>query len=336
MKTLLAMGAATLVGMAGWTASVSADGCGAPCAGVSKTSKTGADCAVACEGEGQGASVRTVAMSARGDIVDIAVGAGSFSTLVAAVQAAGLVDVLKGDGPFTVFAPTDEAFAKLPSGTVEELLKPENREKLVSILTYHVVPGRVLARDVVGLSAATTVNGQRAGIRVRGENVMIDNARVVATDVTASNGVIHVIDSVIMPETRNLLEVAGEAGTFTTLATAIKAAGLTDVLTGDTALTVFAPTDEAFAKLPAGTVENLLKPENREQLVAILTYHVVPGRVFSDQALEAGEASTVQGQSVQIRTRYGTPRVQNARITATDIQARNGVIHVIDTVILPE
>lgn len=134
------------------------------------------------------------------DIVDVAVENGSFTTLVAAVQAAGLVDTLKGEGPFTVFAPTDEAFAKLPEGTVESLLKPENKDKLVAILTYHVVPGKVMAADVMGLDKATTVQGSDIMITKSDGKVMVDNATVVATDVKAKNGVIHVIDTVIMPK----------------------------------------------------------------------------------------------------------------------------------------
>lgn len=139
------------------------------------------------------------------DIVDTAVGAGKFKTLVAAVKAAGLVETLKGDGPFTVFAPTDDAFAKLPEGTVESLLKPENKEKLVAILTYHVVPGKVTAADVVKLSEAKTVQGSKAKITVKKSKkgksvVMVDKAKVVATDVMTSNGVIHIIDSVILPK----------------------------------------------------------------------------------------------------------------------------------------
>lgn len=144
--------------------------------------------------------VQTVAFNAdRKDIVDTAVGAGSFKTLVAAVQAAGLVETLKGQGPFTVFAPTDEAFAKLPAGTVETLLKPENKEKLVAVLTYHVVPGKVMAADVVKLTEAPTVQGSKAKVKVVDGAVMIDNAKVVKTDIETSNGVIHVIDAVILP-----------------------------------------------------------------------------------------------------------------------------------------
>lgn len=133
------------------------------------------------------------------DIVDTAVAAGQFNTLAAALDAADLIGTLKGDGPFTVFAPTDEAFAKLPEGTVESLLMPENRDQLVAILTYHVVPGKVLAKDVVELSTATTVNGSDVSIAVADGGVRIDNANVVATDIAASNGVIHVIDAVILP-----------------------------------------------------------------------------------------------------------------------------------------
>ena len=146
------------------------------------------------------ARVQTVAFAAdKKDIVDTAVGAGSFKTLVAAVQAAGLVETLKGAGPFTVFAPTDEAFAKLPAGTVESLLKPENKEKLVAVLTYHVVPGKVMAADVVKLTEAPTVQGSKAKVKVVDGAVMIDNAKVVKTDIETSNGVIHVIDAVILP-----------------------------------------------------------------------------------------------------------------------------------------
>jgi uncharacterized surface protein with fasciclin (FAS1) repeats len=134
------------------------------------------------------------------DIVDTAVSAGSFNTLVAAVKAAGLVETLKGPGPFTVFAPTDEAFAKLPAGTVDDLLKPENKAKLTAILTYHVVPGKVMAADVVKLKEAKTVQGQPVKIKAKGGAVMVDNAKVVKTDITTSNGVIHVIDTVIMPK----------------------------------------------------------------------------------------------------------------------------------------
>jgi transforming growth factor-beta-induced protein len=270
------------------------------------------------------------------DIFDVAVGAGQFNTLVAALKAAGLVETFKGKGPFTVFAPTDEAFAKLPKGTVEELLKPENKAKLTSILTYHAVSGNVLAADVVKLSNATTVNGQRVDIKTRDGKVMVDGANVVKTDIAASNGTIHVIDTVILPASKNIVETAVEAGSFTTLAKALKAADLVETLQGDGPFTVFAPTDDAFAKLPKGTLEDLLKPENKEKLKSILTYHVVSGRTFADQVGGLKSAKTVQGSDVNFKIDGKKAMINNATITATDIETSNGVIHVIDTVILPK
>jgi len=139
------------------------------------------------------------AQAAEKTIVQTAVEAGQFTTLAAALEAAGLVDTLNGTGPFTVFAPTDAAFAKLPAGTVENLLKPENKDQLVAILTYHVVPGNVMAADVVKLKEAETVNGKDLAIAVDGGTVMVNEAKVTATDIAASNGVIHVIDSVMLP-----------------------------------------------------------------------------------------------------------------------------------------
>jgi transforming growth factor-beta-induced protein len=142
----------------------------------------------------------TVAAESERDIIDTAVSAGNFQTLAAALTAADLIDTLKGEGPFTVFAPTDEAFAKLPAGTVESLLKPENIDQLTAILTYHVVPGAVTADQVVNLTEAATVNGQSIDISMSASKVMVDGATVIATDIMASNGVIHVIDSVILPK----------------------------------------------------------------------------------------------------------------------------------------
>lgn len=155
---------------------------------------------IATVGFAMGSSAALAAdMAAEMDIVDTAVAAGDFGTLAAALGAAGLVETLRGDGPFTVFAPTDAAFAKLPDGTVESLLLPENKDKLTAILTYHVVAGEVLAADVVNLTEATTVNGSDVAIMVEGGSVMINDATVTATDIMTSNGVIHVIDTVLLP-----------------------------------------------------------------------------------------------------------------------------------------
>lgn len=269
------------------------------------------------------------------DIVETAVKAGKFNTLAAALQAADLVETLKGPGPFTVFAPTDEAFAKLPAGTVETLLKPENKGTLAGILTYHVVGGKVLAKQVVGLKGAKTVNGQRVDIKVADSTVMIDGAKVVTTDIECDNGVIHIIDSVILPADKNIPEVATAAGKFTTLLAAVKAAGLVETLVGKGPFTVFAPTDEAFGKLPAGTVDDLLKPENKQKLVDILTYHVVPGRVYSEDAVAAKSAKTVQGASISVSVGSDGAKINSSKLVMTDLDASNGVIHVIDAVLMP-
>jgi transforming growth factor-beta-induced protein len=283
-------------------------------------------------------TVSTVApASQEKDIVDTAVGAGKFNTLVAAVKAAGLVETLKGKGPFTVFAPTDEAFAKLPEGTVESLLKPENKDKLVAILTYHVVGGNVMAADVVKLDKATTVQGQDVAISAEGGKVKVNDANVVATDIKCSNGVIHVIDAVILPsETPDIVDTAVKAGKFTTLVAAVKAAGLVDTLKGKGPFTVFAPTDEAFGKLPTEAVQDLLKPENKEKLAGILTYHVVPGKVMAADVVKLTSATTVNGQKATVKVEDGKVMIDNAQVIKTDIECGNGVIHIIDSVIMPK
>lgn len=278
----------------------------------------------------------TTSFAGAADIVETAVGAGQFKTLVTAVQAAGLVDTLKGTGPFTVFAPTDEAFANLPQGTVETLLKPENKAQLQAVLTYHVVPAKVTARDAFAANSAPTVNGQRLIVSREQGKLQVSGANVVKTDILCDNGVIHVIDAVMLPASKTIPEVAKEAGQFETLLAAVTTAELAGVLSGEGPFTVLAPTDEAFAKLPKGTVETLLKPESREDLVNILKYHVISGRVYSDQAVAAGSAKTLQGQSVKVNFSADGVMVNEAKVVTADVDAANGVIHIIDQVLLPK
>ena len=267
-------------------------------------------------------------------IVEIAAGNKDFSTLVAAVKAAGLAKTLSGDGPFTVFAPTNAAFEKLPAGTVDTLLKPENKEKLTAILTYHVVAGKVMAADVKP-GMVKSVGGESFKIGTSKTGVTIDQANVVATDIVGKNGVIHVIDQVIMPGTKpTIVDIAAGNKNFSTLVAAVQAAGLAETLSGDGPFTVFAPTNEAFAKLPEGTVENLLKPENKEKLAAILTYHVVPGKVMAAD-VAPGKVKTVNGKEFTIAASKKGVTVDGASVVKTDLVGCNGVIHVIDAVILP-
>jgi uncharacterized surface protein with fasciclin (FAS1) repeats len=270
------------------------------------------------------------------DIVDTAVAAGNFNTLVAAVKAAGLANTLKQPGPYTVFAPTDKAFENLPAGTVESLLKPENKEQLSAILTYHVVPGRVSARAAYGLDNASTVNGQRVDIGRRDGKLAVGKARIVATDINCTNGVIHIIDRVLLPEQKRIPALAKDAGQFSTLLAAVSAAGLAEVLDGSGPFTVFAPTDDAFEGLPDGTVETLLKPENKQKLVNILKYHVVSGRVYAEQAAQASKANTLLGPVIETSVSADGLRINDARVMQADLDTANGVIHVIDTVLLPK
>jgi transforming growth factor-beta-induced protein len=271
----------------------------------------------------------------KSDIVDTAIAAGSFKTLAAALGAANLVDTLKGKGPFTVFAPTDAAFAKLPKGTVETLLEKKNLSTLTSILTYHVVAGDMPASQVLTKTGLVTLNGQRAALATDKIGASIAGARIVTTDIACSNGVIHVIDAVMMPESGDIVDVAAKAGTFKTLIAAAKAAGLVATLKSKGPFTVLAPTDAAFAKLPAGTVESLLKPENKAKLAKILTYHVVAGRAFAADVAKAKSIKSVEGSDIKITVTKGKVMANNANIVATDINTSNGVVHVIDQVIMP-
>jgi uncharacterized surface protein with fasciclin (FAS1) repeats/uncharacterized protein (DUF2141 family) len=261
--------------------------------------------------------------------VDTAIAAGSFKKLVDAVAKAGLVETLKGFGPFTVFAPTDEAFAKLPEGTLESLLKPENKKKLIDVLKFHVVPGRLTTADLQHLPITDTVQGTSLLFAKTSAGVTVDGVTVTRADILAANGVIHVIDRVLFP--KDIFETVSQARQFNTLLTAAKAANLAEVLKKpDGNLTVFAPTDKAFEALQPGTLQDWLLPANSERLAAILKYHILPSRLLFTQ----DSVQTLQGGHVQIRS-VGAVKVEQANIIVPDIKATNGVIHVIDSVLIP-
>ena len=268
-------------------------------------------------------------------IAEVAANDGRFTTLVAAVDAAGLTKTLSSPGAYTVFAPTDAAFSKLPAGTVDTLLKPENNAMLSSILLYHVVPQDMCASSVLNQTALVTANGQRIDVQNGNDGLSIDGAKIILTNINASNGTIHVIDTVMIPTNQTIPQIASKSGNFQTLLAAAEAAGLVDSLSSQGPITIFAPTDEAFEKLPKGTVQTLLKPENQAQLASILSYHVVPGRIYSTDALKAGKAKTLQGSPAVIRQKNNAVQINDATVVTADIDASNGVIHVIDTVLLP-
>jgi len=278
---------------------------------------------------------------AEADIVETAISAGNFRTLVAALEAANLVDALRADGPFTVFAPTDDAFARLPQGAVEQLLRPENRDALIEVLTGHVVSGAATASTALGSGPIETLRGSTVEVRLEGGALRVDEATVVSNDLRTSNGIIHVIDTVLLPvymrapQRLDIVETAERAGAFGTLLAAVGAAGLTDVLRSDGPFTVLAPTDEAFARLPEGTVEELLLPGNRDALTRILKHHVIAGEGLAAAVLSAGAVTTLIGERLPVGLAGGRLTIGDASVVKNDVLASNGVIHVIDAVLLP-
>jgi transforming growth factor-beta-induced protein len=293
------------------------------------------------------------------------------TTLVAAVKAAGLVDTLNGPGPFTIFAPANSAFAKLPAGTVDTLVKPENKATLTSILTYHVVPGKKLSsKDLASMPSLTTVNGEKLTIKVSGKKITINGTTKVAlADVQVANGTVFIIDSVLMPPAKpaagslaaseadaakvgvpatgagSLKGMAADPAAtaasnnpqLTTLVAAVKAAGLVDTLNGPGPFTIFAPVNSAFAALPAGTVDTLLKPESKATLTSVLTYHVIGGKKLSSADLiKGGSFDTVNGTKVTITGSGNKVTINGKAMTIlADVQVANGTVHLIDSVLMP-
>lgn len=266
-------------------------------------------------------------------IYDIASGSEDFETLTAAIDAAGLDGTLDDDsaGPLTVFAPTDAAFEALPAGLLGTLLDDTNL--LTSILTYHVVDGAVNAETVVTLDSATTLQGEDIAIDASNGVVLNGSVTVTMTDIEATNGIVHVIDAVLVPPSIelpvDLVDTAVAAG-FTELAAALTATDLVETLKGEGPFTVFAPTDEAFEAV-AGVTAGL----TTQQLTDVLLYHVVSGEVDAETVVTLDTATTVQGEDISIDTSNGVVLNGNAEVTMTDVKASNGIIHVIDAVILP-
>ncbi|MBE2212481.1 MAG: fasciclin domain-containing protein [Opitutaceae bacterium] len=262
------------------------------------------------------------------------IAAGDFSTLVAAVQAAGLVNTLASDGPFTLFAPTNEAFAALPAGTVEALLA--DIPTLTNILLYHVVAGAEVRAANVTAGPVMMANGAPASISITDGNVFVKDSKVIEVDWLGTNGVIHVVDKVILPPAnpagQTVVQNLIAQGNFTTLVAAVQAAGLVDTLNSAGPFTVFAPTDAAFAKLPAGTVTALLN--DIPTLTDILLYHVVSGAQVLSSQVVAGPVTMANGDPATLSTTGGV-KINNATVTGADWRSSNGVIHIVDTVILP-
>jgi uncharacterized surface protein with fasciclin (FAS1) repeats len=273
------------------------------------------------------------------DIVDTAVAAGNFTTLVAALQAAGLDDDLKGAGPFTVFAPTDAAFAALLDDldiTAAQLLA---HPQLADVLKYHVIGSQVLSTDLSDGMTAATLQGENITVDLDG-GVKINDATVTTADIMASNGVIHVIDKVLVPAsfvlgpTKSIVEIAAGNPDFSILVAALQKADLVGALSGAGPFTVFAPTNAAFEALLSGlgiTAEQLL---NHPQLADVLKYHVLGAKVMSTDLSDGMTAATLQGESITVDLGDGV-MINQSKVTTADLEATNGVIHVIDKVLVP-
>ena len=271
-------------------------------------------------------------------VVDVIVNSADHDTLEAAVVAAGLADDLSGTGPFTVFAPTDAAFANLPAGTIEALLS-DPTGSLTNILLYHVVGSQALSTDLSDGQIIATLQGQTVEVTINADGVFINDAQVTVADITATNGVVHVIDAVLLPPapqpTTTVVDVIVNSDVHNTLEAAVVAAGLVETLSGTGPFTVFAPTDAAFAALPAGTVEALL--ENIGELQNILLYHVASGSVLSTDLTNGQEIPTLTFfPPLVVTIDNNGVMINNAMVTVADIMADNGVIHVIDAVLLPQ
>jgi transforming growth factor-beta-induced protein len=255
----------------------------------------------------------------------------NFSTLVTAIQDAGLASTLSGTGPFTIFAPTNTAFSNLPAGVLNYLLS--NKTALTQVLEYHVVSGNLMAAQVVAHTSLTSLQGSSIPVAVNGSTVKVGIATVTTANVPCSNGVIHVIDHVLVPGgIMNIVQTA-EYYNFSTLVTAVKAAGLVGALSGTSPLTVFAPTNAAFAALPSGTLSGLLA--NTTALTNVLTYHVVAGEHLAANVVTLTTLKTLEGQNLTITVSMGTVKINSATVIETNIICSNGVIHVINEVLLP-
>jgi uncharacterized surface protein with fasciclin (FAS1) repeats len=265
-------------------------------------------------------------------VVDIIVGSPDHTTLAAAVVAAELDDDLSGEGPFTVFAPTDDAFAALPEGTLDFLLS-DPTGTLAQILLYHVVGAKAMSTDLSDGQMITTLNGDSVMVSIMEGNVYINDAMVTVADLEASNGVVHVIDAVLIPTT-TVVDIIAASPVHNTLEAAIIAAELDDDLSGEGPFTVFAPTDAAFDALPEGTLDELLKDPTGE-LAQILLYHVVNAKAMSGDLSDGQMITTLEGTDVTVSISEGMVYINDAQVVVADIKADNGVVHFVSAVLTP-
>lgn len=278
--------------------------------------------------------------SAQESLVDIAASYPQLSTLVSVLQQSGLDAALQGPGPFTVFAPTNQAFAAIPATTLERITA--DPQTLRAVLGYHVVAGALVASNVANTSAATTLHGEDLVFRSLNGSVTAGGATVTAADLMATNGVLHFIDRVLLPpslaigtpeEVDSISSIIAQEPRFSTLATALEASGMLSALSMDGEYTLFAPTDQAFARLDPATLEALLA--DPEALRSVLAYHVLVGRAIGADLVNIDRAQTLEGSGVNISVEAGNIRVDGATVTILNLIASNGVIQGLDSVLLP-
>ena len=288
------------------------------------------------------------------NIVDLALSVPDLSTLVTALKAGSddaldLIGALSGEGPFTVFAPTNAAFAALPPQEFRRLLDPANIRDLQALLTFHVATGRVLSGDLTDQQKIFMLDGKPVKVTLRPGQVFIDRALVVNPDNEASNGVVHIIDEVLVlppspppppPGPMNIVQLAQSVPTLSTLVTAVVEAQLADTLSNEGPFTVFAPNNQAFNQLPSGELQRLLRPENIGELQSVLTLHVVAGRIFSDELKDGQKVTTLNGEELSFIVRNGIVLVfsggtVSSQVVAADNVATNGVVHIVTKVLLP-
>jgi transforming growth factor-beta-induced protein len=278
--------------------------------------------------------IDAVLLPPRVTVADIIINSENHNTLEAAVVAANLGGALSGDGPFTVFAPTDAAFAALPAGTLDALLADPSGD-LTQILLYHVVGAKAMSTDLSNGQTIVTLQGKSVTVTINDGKVYINNAQVTVADIVADNGVVHVIDAVLLPPRVTVADIIINSENHNTLEAAVVAANLGGALSGDGPFTVFAPTDAAFAALPAGTLDALLADPSGD-LTQILLYHVVGAKALSTDLSNGQTIVTLQGESVTVSFMDGKVYINNAQVTVADVVADNGVVHVIDAVLLPQ
>ncbi|MGB3802301.1 MAG: fasciclin domain-containing protein [Lewinella sp.] len=269
------------------------------------------------------------------NVVQIITDSDDHTTLETAIIQAGLDDDLAGDGPFTVFAPTDDAFEMLPEGMLDYLLMAENADSLASVLSYHVVPGDTMSTDLMdGMMLATLIENDSLYVRSRGDSITVNGVLITMADIDATNGVVHVINAVLVQKVATVVDIVVDTDTLQTLEDAVIAAGLDDDLMTEGPFTVFGPSNDAFAAVDGDSLAMLLA-DPMGNLSTILQYHVVAGSYTSSDLVDGMMLTTLQGESLEVSINEDTIMIDSAMIIMADMMADNGIVHVINGVLLP-